>query len=58
MFLHEGPAETTNYMILGFVFIFVPMAIHVWSLISRRKNLELDLQELEGLDNFEQNFDD
>ena len=45
-------------MILGFVFIFVPMAIHVWSLISRRKNLELDLQELEGLDNFEQNFDD
>ena len=58
MFFHEGPAETTNYMILGFAFIFVPMALHVWSLISRRKNLELDLEELEALDNFEQSLDD
>ncbi len=48
--LLQGPAETTNYMILGFDVLFVPMLAYVWSLAARRKKLlrELDsLQELE-----------
>ena len=50
MFLQQGPAETTNFMILGFVFIFGPMLIHVWSLVARRRNLEKDLALLEELE--------
>ena len=45
-----APAETTNYMILGFIFIYVPTFLYVWSLISRRKNLEKDLAVLEDLE--------
>ena len=43
-------AETTNYMYLGFAFIYGPTFLYVWSLISRRKNLEKDLAILEELD--------
>ena len=45
-----GPAETTDYMILGFAFIFVPMAIYIWSLVSRRKNALRDLALMKELD--------
>ena len=44
------PAETTDYMILGFIFIYGPTFLYVWSLISRRKNLEKDIAILEDLE--------
>ncbi len=50
MLFQEGPAETTNYMILGFAFIFVPMLIYVWSLYSRANRLRKDLAMLEELE--------
>ena len=43
-------AETTNYMILGLAFVFVPMAIHIYSIWSRYQNLKRDQQLLEELD--------
>lgn len=50
MLFEQGPAETTNYMILGFAFIFGPMLIYVWSLYSRANRLRKDLAMLEELD--------
>lgn len=50
MLFQQGPAETTNFMILGFAFIFVPILIHIWSLYSRANRLKKDMQMLEELD--------
>jgi Na+-transporting methylmalonyl-CoA/oxaloacetate decarboxylase gamma subunit len=50
MLFQQGPAETTNFMILGFVFIFLSILIHVWSLYSRANRLKKDLEMLEELD--------
>ena len=43
-------AETTNYMIMGFVVIFGTIAIHLWSLSSRFARLKKDLALLEEID--------
>ena len=47
----SAPADTTNYMILGFAFIYGPTFLYVWSLISRRKKLEKEIAVLEDLEN-------
>ena len=39
MFLQEAPADTFDYMVLGFVVILGPMALYIWSLFNRRRNL-------------------
>jgi CcmD family protein len=43
-------ADTINFMILGFVVIFVAIGIHLWSLVSRMNQLKRDLALLEDLD--------
>lgn len=50
MLFQQGTAETTNFMILGFVFIFLPILIHVWSLYNRANRLKKDLEILEEMD--------
>ena len=45
-----GPAETTNFMILGFALIYVPTALYVWSLFSRFKKMKADLALLDELE--------
>ncbi len=45
-----APAETTDYMYLGFAFIFGPMFLYIWSLISRRKNMIKDMAILKDLE--------
>jgi hypothetical protein len=50
MLIQQGPAETTNFMIMGFAFIFVPILIHIWSLYSRANRLKKDMEMLEELD--------
>ena len=50
LFLQEGPAETTDYMILGFVVIFGVMLVYVISLWVRRRNLKKDIELLEQLE--------
>ena len=46
-FLQTGPAETTSYMIAGYVVIFGAMLIYLVSLIARQNNLKRDLELLE-----------
>ncbi len=50
LLLQEGPAETTDYMILGFVVIFGAMLAYVISLWVRRRNLNKDIELLEQLE--------
>jgi len=43
--LQEGPAETTNYMVMGYTLIFAVLFLYLISLYLRKRNLERD-QEL------------
>jgi hypothetical protein len=48
--LFQEPAETTDFMLLGFFFIFMPVALHIWSLSSRKKRLHADIAMIEELE--------
>ena len=48
--LQEGPAQTGNYMIAGYVVIFGVMALYLISLVVRHRNLKQDLEALEELE--------
>lgn len=47
----EGPANTLNYMIAGYVVIFGTMLLYLVSLISRWKNLRKDADLMKELEN-------
>jgi CcmD family protein len=47
VFMQQGPAETTGYMIAGYVFVFGIIALYLVSLFVRQRNLR---QEMELLD--------
>ncbi len=47
--LQEGPAQTTNYMLLGYAVIFGVMLLYVLSLYLRQRNLERDLELMQDL---------
>jgi len=49
MILQDGPAQTTNYMIMGYAVIFGLMLIYVASLYLRQRNLKQDLELMEEL---------
>jgi hypothetical protein len=49
-FLQAGPAETTTYMIAGFVIIFGSMGLYLLSLIVRHNNLKRDMELLEKME--------
>jgi uncharacterized paraquat-inducible protein A len=50
MFLQEAPAETTGYMIFGYIVIFGILAAYLLSLRLRWRSLEKDEELLEGMD--------
>jgi CcmD family protein len=50
LFLQQGPANTVNYMIAGYVVIFGVILIYLLSLYVRQRNLQRDLEVLEELD--------
>jgi hypothetical protein len=53
LLLQEGPANTTNYMIIGYVVIFGAILLYLISLAIRQRNLRQDLaalQETAGVD--------
>lgn len=50
LFLQQGPANTTAYMIAGYIVIFGVILIYLASLAIRRRNLNQDLEVLEQLD--------
>jgi hypothetical protein len=50
IFLQQGPAQTSNYMIAGYAVIFGVMAIYLISLAIRRRNLRRDMDVLEEIE--------
>ncbi len=50
MFFQDAPAETTGYMILGYVVIFGTMATYLLSMITRWRNLKKDQELLDEMD--------
>jgi len=54
MMLQEGPAQTTNYMLIGYAVIFGSMLIYVISLYLRQRNMERDLELMKELEKDQQ----
>ena len=50
LFLQDGPAQTSAYMIAGYSVIFGVMLIYMISLIVRKRNLNQDLELLQDLE--------
>ncbi|MBN2547813.1 MAG: hypothetical protein JXB15_01545 [Anaerolineales bacterium] len=50
MLFQEGPAETTVYLIAGYVVIFGAMFVYLISMIIRSRNLKQDLLALQELE--------
>ena len=50
LFLQQGPAETTVYMVAGYAVIFGVMLVYLVSLIVRRRRMAQDLEALEEMD--------
>ncbi len=49
-FLLQGPADTLDFMIAGYVVIFGVMLVYLISLYVRSRNLKQDLEILRDLD--------
>jgi hypothetical protein len=47
LFLQAAPAETTGYMIAGYVIIFGMIGLYIASLYLRKRNLNQDLELLQ-----------
>lgn len=50
LFLQQGPAETTSYMIAGYSVIFGVMLIYLVSLFVRHRRTAQDLAALEEME--------
>lgn len=55
MFFQEAPADTFNYMVLGFGVIFAIIGIFIASLLIRFRHLKRDLELMDNIDEKEQN---
>lgn len=44
------PPDTTNFMIFGYAVIFGVMFLYILSLYLRRRNLEMDMELLQDID--------
>jgi hypothetical protein len=53
-YFQEGPADTTSFMIAGYVIIFGVMLIYLVSLLVRQRNLQKDMQVLEEIQSEEE----
>jgi hypothetical protein len=50
MFLQQGPADTVNFMIMGFSVILGTMALYIVSLVLRARSLRKDQAVLDEID--------
>lgn len=50
LFLQDAPANTTSYMIAGYVVIFGVMAFFLASMLIRFRNLKQEWEILQDLD--------
>ncbi len=48
--LQDAPAETTGYMIAGYVVIFGSMLVYLLSLVMRSRSLSQDLEVLKEME--------
>ncbi|HEY46462.1 MAG TPA: hypothetical protein G4O14_06730 [Anaerolineae bacterium] len=53
MLIQPPPAETLDYMVLGFTVILGSMALFIVSLVVRYRNLKRDLDLLEEMESEE-----
>ena len=49
IYLLEGPAETTGYMIFGYAVIYGVLLLHVASIALRKRNMRRDMEVLKDL---------
>lgn len=52
--IQQAPAETTRYMVAGYIVIFSIMLLYVLSLVIRQRNLERDLETLKEMETKEE----
>ena len=50
MLIQQGPADTINYMIMGFSVILGSMALYIVSLVVRMQSLRKDQAVLDEID--------
>ena len=50
MFLQQAPAETFNYMVLGFSVIIGVLFVYIISILVRFRNLKKDMTLLQEVD--------
>jgi hypothetical protein len=50
MFFQQAPAETTGYMIFGYIVIFGTIGVYLLSMINRWRNLRKDQEVLRELE--------
>lgn len=50
MFIQQGPADTVNFMIMGFSVILGTMALYIVSLVLRARSLRKDQAVLDEID--------
>ena len=50
MILQEAPADTLNYMLLGYAVILGTIALFIMSLVMRFRNLQRDVKLLDDLE--------
>jgi hypothetical protein len=50
MFLQQAPAETFNYMVLGFSVIIGVLFVYIISILVRFRNLKKDITLLQEVD--------
>ncbi len=48
--LQDGPAQTSEYMIAGYMVIFGMMGLYWLSIVIRRRNLIRELETLKEID--------
>lgn len=48
--LQEGPAQTLNYMLMGYTVIFSVIGLYLVSLVVRQRNLKKELEMLQELE--------
>lgn len=53
LILQQGPAQTSGYMIAGYIVVFGVMLIYLVSLVIRYRNLSQDLEVLKDIEEVE-----
>jgi CcmD family protein len=50
MYLIDAPADTFNFMVLGYVVIFLTIGLFIVSLVVRMRNLNREIEMLDEIE--------